>query len=41
MQAPNPFMIMLINMSIVFAVLYVLGWVIRLIHVIDPTKEKE
>ena len=41
METPNPFMIMAINMTIVFAVLYVLGWIIQLIHVIDPTKDKE
>ena len=40
MDAPNPFMICLINMTIVFAVLYFLSWVIRLIHLIDPTAKK-
>lgn len=40
MDAPNPVLIMVINMVIVFAVLYVLGILIRLIHFIDPTKNK-
>ena len=34
----NPFIIMLINMTVVFVVLYGLSLLIRLIHVIDPTK---
>ena len=37
----NPFIIMLINMSIVFAVLIGLSIMIRLIHLVDPTKAKE
>lgn len=37
----NPLLIMLINMTIVFGVLWILGYVIRLIHFIDPTKKKE
>ena len=37
----NPLIIMLINMSIVFAVLIGLSFMIRLIHLVDPTKEKE
>ena len=37
----NPLIIMLINMSIVFAVLIGLSVMIRLIHLVDPTKEKE
>ena len=41
MNTPNPILIMLINMTIVFAVLYVLGLFIRLIHIIDPTKPKK
>lgn len=41
MNAPNPILIMVINMTIVFAVLYVLGLFIRLIHIIDPTKTKK
>ena len=36
----NPLIIMLINMSIVFAVLIGLSIMIRLIHLVDPTKEK-
>lgn len=38
MDTPNPILIMVINMTIVFAVLYVLGLFIKLIHVIDPTR---
>ena len=41
MDSPNPLMICLINMTIVFGVLYFLDWVIRLIHIIDPTKGKK
>ena len=37
----NPLIIMLINMSIVFAVLIGLSIMIRLIHLVDPTKAKE
>ena len=37
----NPAVIMLINMTIVFAVLALLNLFIRLIHFIDPTKEKK
>ena len=37
----NPFIIMLINMTVVFAVLIALGLVINLIHYVDPTKPKE
>ena len=37
----NPLIIMCINMSIVFAVLIGLSFLIRLIHMIDPTKEKK
>lgn len=36
----NPFLIMVINMVIVFSVLWILGYIIRLIHWIDPTKKK-
>lgn len=39
MDSPNPILIMVINMTIVFAVLYVLGLFIRFIHMIDPTKK--
>ncbi len=34
----NPMMIMVVNMSIVFCVLLLLGLVIELIHKLDPTK---
>ena len=37
----NPLIIMLINMSIVFAVLVGLSIMIRLIHLVDPTKAQE
>ena len=37
----NPFIIMLINMTIVFAVLIALSFVIRLVHLIDPTAKKK
>jgi len=37
----NPFIIMLINMTVVFAVLIGLSFMIRLIHVVDPTKKAE
>ena len=37
----NPLIIMCINMSIVFAVLIGLSFLIRIIHMIDPTKAKE
>ena len=35
----NPFIIMLINMTVVFVVLYGLSLLIRVIHLIDPTKK--
>jgi glutaconyl-CoA decarboxylase len=37
----NPVLIMLINMTIVFSVLILLGFVMKLIHYIDPTKPKK
>ena len=37
----NPFIIMLINMTVVFLVLIALGFVIKLIHKIDPTVHHE
>ena len=37
----NPFIIMLINMTVVFCVLILLGVVINLIHYLDPTKPKQ
>ena len=36
----NPVIIMMINMTIVFAVLIGLQVLVQLIHVIDPTKKK-
>ena len=41
MDAPNPVLIMVLIWQLVFAVLYILGLFIRLIHVIDPTKIKK
>lgn len=37
----NPLLIMVINMTIVFGVLFLLGYVIQLIHLVDPTRKKE
>ena len=37
----NPLIIMMINMTVVFIVLISLSFLIRLIHLIDPTKPKE
>lgn len=37
----NPVIIMLINMTVVFIVLIVLMYVIKLIHYVDPTAKKE
>ena len=37
----NPLIIMLINMTVVFIVLVALSFLIRLIHVVDPTYKKE
>lgn len=39
-QMSNPVVIMLINMTIVFAVLFLLSLFIRFIHFVDPTKPK-
>ena len=39
-QMSNPVVIMLINMTIVFAVLFLLSLFIRFIHFIDPTKPR-
>ena len=36
----NPLIIMLINMTVVFIVLVALIYLIKLIHFLDPTKEK-
>ncbi|HJI72683.1 MAG TPA: OadG family protein [Veillonellaceae bacterium] len=40
METPSPLSICIVNMVIVFAVLIVLAFVIQLIHIIDPTKNK-
>lgn len=37
----NPFIIMMINMTVVFFVLIALSGIIHLIHKFDPTKEPE
>ena len=37
----NPFIIMMINMTVVFIVLISLNFLIQLIHKIDPTKPPE
>ena len=37
----NPLLIMFINMTVVFSVLYGLSLIIRLIKVIDPTQKKK
>ena len=37
----NPWIIMLINMTVVFIVLIALSFLIRLIHAFDPTRKKE
>ncbi len=37
----NPIMIMVVNMTIVFTVLFLLGLVIELIHKLDPTKNSK
>lgn len=37
----NPLIIMTINMTVVFIVLVALMYIIKLIHMIDPTKEPE
>ena len=40
METPSPLSICIVNMVIVFAVLIVLQFIIKLIHVVDPTKNK-
>ncbi len=37
----NPLIIMMINMTVVFIVLIALMFLIKLIHIVDPTKEPE
>ena len=41
MDTPSPLSICIVNMVIVFAVLVVLAFVIQLIHIVDPTKNKK
>ncbi len=41
MATPSPLSVCITNMVIVFAVLILLAFVIQLIHVIDPTKNKK
>ena len=41
METPSPLSICIVNMVIVFAVLIVLPFIIQLIHVVDPTKNKK
>ncbi len=41
METPSPLSICLVNMVIVFAVLIFLAFIIELIHVVDPTKNKK
>ena len=41
MDTPSPLYICITNMVIVFAVLIFLAFVIELIHVVDPTKNKK
>lgn len=40
-QTTNPWLIMTINMTVVFAVLILLGVLMEIIHMIDPTKKKK
>jgi glutaconyl-CoA/methylmalonyl-CoA decarboxylase subunit delta len=37
----NPIIIMMINMTVVFAVLWGLSLLVRLIHIVDPTRNRE
>ena len=41
MDTPSPLSICITNMVIVFAVLVFLAFVIQLIHIVDPTKNKK
>jgi len=41
METPGPLSICITNMVIVYAVLTFLAFVIELIHVVDPTKNKQ
>lgn len=40
-QTANPWLIMAINMTVVFAVLILLGVLMEIIHMSDPTKKKK
>ncbi len=37
----NPWLIMAINMTVVFVVLILLGILMEIVHLIDPTKKKK
>lgn len=37
----NPWLIMAINMTVVFVVLILLGVLMHIVHIIDPTKKKK
>ena len=37
----NPWLIMAINMTVVFVVLILLGILMSIVHLIDPTKKKK
>ena len=37
----NPWLIMAINMTVVFVVLILLGVLMEIVHLIDPTKKKK
>ena len=37
----NPWLIMAINMTVVFVVLILLGILMTIVHLIDPTKKKK
>ena len=37
----NPWLIMAINMTVVFAVLILLGVLMQIVYIIDPTKKKK
>ena len=37
----NPWLIMAINMTVVFVVLILLGILMEIVHLVDPTKKKK
>lgn len=37
----NPWLIMAINMTVVFVVLILLGVLMEIVHLVDPTKKKK